>query len=379
MFLIDKYYDKYTPYFQKNINEIISSFKTFSNDDEINIINSNDYDKIKLITDSNIHGSYKYSNFQHMIVHGNISSNKEMLVHKLLENIFGKENIILKDKEYPIITSSKNKVKIILKQSKNHIIIEPNSNGFDKYLIQEVIEDYSVSENMNVLNSKKLFNVIVINKIDNLSYYAQASLRRTMEKHSSNCKFILISNQISKIIEPIRSRCIYIGVSSLESKNIFSELLNFITNENIQISLEELYRISMKADNNINTAFLLLEAWLNKTSYENNNNWQKNIDDIVDLIINTSKQLNRGLKKIQIFYRKSRELFYILFITNIPTHTIMISVMKKLLKSTDNILLKNKIVETTSKFEQRLTNGTRHIMHWESYVIALLQLFLNFL
>ena len=55
-----------------------------------------------------------------------------------LEKIFGKNNVILKDKEYPIITSSKNKVKIILKQSKNHIIIEPNSNGFDKYLIQDM-------------------------------------------------------------------------------------------------------------------------------------------------------------------------------------------------------------------------------------------------
>ena len=29
-----------------------------------------------------------------------------------------------------------------------------------------------------------------------------------MEKYSSNCKFILVSDQISKIIEPIRSRCV---------------------------------------------------------------------------------------------------------------------------------------------------------------------------
>ena len=308
MFLLDKYYEKYVPYFQKNIDEIVSSFSVY---DENTIMKSNDYEKIKLICNSNIHGSYKYSNFQHMIVHGNISSNKEMLVNKLLEKIFGKNNVILKDKEYPIITSSKNKVKIILKQSKNHIIIEPNSNGFDKYLIQEVIEDYSVSENMKVLQNEKLYNVIVINKIDNLSYYAQASLRRTMEKHSSNCKFILISNQISKIIEPIRSRCIYISVGSLNSKNIFSELFNFVNNENIQISLSELYKISMNSNNNINTAFLLLEANLNNTIYEIENSWEGIIDDMSNIIIDTSKQLKKGLKKIQVFYRKLRELFYI--------------------------------------------------------------------
>ena len=374
MFLLDKYYKKYIPYFQKNIDEIVSSFTVY---DENIIMKSNDYEKIKLICDSNINGSYKYSNFQHMIVHGSISSNKEMLVNKLLEKIFGKNNVILKDKEYPIITSSKNKVKIILKQSKNHIIIEPNSNGFDKYLIQEVIEDYSVSENMKVLQNEKLFNVIVINKIDNLSYYAQASLRRTMEKHSSNCKFILISNQISKIIEPIRSRCIYISVGSLNSQNIFSELFNFVNNENIQISLPEIYKISINSNNNINTAFLLLEASLNNTVYEIENSWEDIIDNMSKIIIDTSKQLNKGLKKIKVFYRKLRELFYVLFITNIPTHTIIISIMKKLLQSTDDIILKNKIVETTTKFELRLTNGTRHIMHWEAYVISLLQIFLQ--
>ena len=51
--------------------------------------------------------------------------------------------------------------------------------------------------------------------------------------------------------------------------------------------------------------------------------------------------------------------------------------MKKLLQSTDDIILKTKIVETTTKFEFRLTNGTRHIMHWEAYVISLLQIFLQ--
>ena len=95
------------------------------------------------------------------------------------------------------------------------------------------------------------------------------------------------------------------------------------------------------------------------------------------IIIDTSIQLKKGLKKIQVFYRKLRELFYILFITNIPTHTIIIYIMKKLLQSTDDIILKTKIVETTTKFELRLTNGTRHIMHWEAYVISLLQIFLQ--
>ena len=35
------------------------------------------------------------------------------------------------------------KTKVLIKQSNHHIIIEPNNNGFDKYLIQEIIQDYA--------------------------------------------------------------------------------------------------------------------------------------------------------------------------------------------------------------------------------------------
>ena len=59
---------------------------------------------------------------------------------------------------------------------------------------------------LTVLKYKKLFKVVIINTIDNLSYYAQASLKRTMEKYADTCKFIFISNQLSKINEPLKSR-----------------------------------------------------------------------------------------------------------------------------------------------------------------------------
>ena len=57
----------------------------------------------------------------------------------LLENIFGKKNIKTKDVEYTIMGYGNSKSKVKIKQSKYHIVIEPNSNGFDKYLIQEII------------------------------------------------------------------------------------------------------------------------------------------------------------------------------------------------------------------------------------------------
>jgi hypothetical protein len=50
----------------------------------------------------------------------------------------------------------------MIKQSKNHIIIEPNSNGFDKYLIQEIIQEYAKSEWLNIFKNNSEFIFIAL-------------------------------------------------------------------------------------------------------------------------------------------------------------------------------------------------------------------------
>lgn len=65
--------------------------------------------------------------------------------------------------------------------------------------------------------------VVVINEADTLSRDAQAALRRTMEKYMSNLRIILCANSTSRIIAPIKSRCLLIRVAapSTEEVNIF--------------------------------------------------------------------------------------------------------------------------------------------------------------
>jgi len=215
MFLVDKYYNdpSYINYHNKIIDKIINSFDThaqiYSNHDSI--IKLPNKELIKVV-DNLDYTNWQYSNFMHLIVYGHIGSGKEYLINNLLCKIYGKTSMELKEVEYTVTGYSNTKTKIMIKQSKHHIIIEPNTNGFDKYLIQDIIQDYAKSELLNIFKNRKLFKVVVINKIDNLSYYAQASLRRTMEKYSNSCKFILVSDQLSKIIEPLRSRCLLVRV-----------------------------------------------------------------------------------------------------------------------------------------------------------------------
>ena len=75
--------------------------------------------------------------------------------------------------------------------------------------------------------------------------------------------------------------------------------------------------------------------------------------------------------------KRIREKYYILFITNISTQIIIRNIMLKLLNVINNIEIKYKIIDITSIFEQRLSQGTRHIIHIEAYISRLIELFTN--
>jgi len=352
MFFVDKYYGEF---------DKINCYQTIIN----NIIKtSNNID--------NIFNSKQNSNLQHLIIYGSSNICKQYIVNKILEKLFGKSTIELNDVEYMISGYSNIKTKITIKKSKYHIVIEPNSNGFDKYLIQEIIQEYAKTNVLNIIKEIKPYKIIVINKIDKLSYYAQAALRRTMEKYSNTCKFILINDQLSNIIEPLRSRCLLVRVPLLNNPDILKIILNICNKENINIKIDDLTKIIHKSNNKINRAIWLLNLYKYNINYEDK--WEEIIDSIVTMIINPN---NYTAKKIYQIIKNIREKFYILFITNISTLKIIKIIMNKLLKTTTDINLKYNIIELTSLYENRLHHGTRHVIHIESYIIKLINIFFN--
>jgi len=81
------------------------------------------------------------------------------------------------------------------------------------------------------------FKIIVLDEADAVTADAQNALRRTMEQYARDCRFTLLCNYSTKIIEPIQSRCAVFRFAPMKEKDI-SLRLKFIA-EKESVRLEE--------------------------------------------------------------------------------------------------------------------------------------------
>jgi replication factor C small subunit len=80
------------------------------------------------------------------------------------------------------------------------------------------------------------FKIMILDEADNMTGDAQQALRRTMERFTETCRFILIANYSGKIIEPIQSRCAPFRFTYLSRENQDSYLRLIIDKENVEVS-----------------------------------------------------------------------------------------------------------------------------------------------
>ena len=339
MFFIDKYKIQ-------NIKDIIYHKQIYKNLLKLD----NNYDINNVLSKSIL--NTKYKNIPNILFYGPHNSGKQSLINIFIKYIFNVKTLLIKKAKYNISGYGNNNVEVILNHSMFHIEINPYGTGFDKYLIQEVIKNY-IKTKFITLNNEKIYKIIVIKNIDKLSYYAQTSLRCTMEKFSNNCKFILCGYNISKIIEPIKSRCLFIRVKRPSKLEVLNYILYICYKENIKIDRD---KVNDLLDNyNCNICKILWK--LNYLNIDLKSDIDLEINNIVSLL--DKEDIISNIKII-------RDKLYLLFITNIDFKNLLKFLLLRFIKIIDNEKILFKIIKEINKADLNLSLGKRVVIHFEN-------------
>lgn len=104
------------------------------------------------------------------------------------------------------------------------------------------------------------FKIVILDEADAMTHAAQAALRRTMEKETRTTRFCLVCNYVSRIIDPITSRCTKFRFIPLGEEKVIERLKFISENENLKIEDEALKSIVDVSGGDMRKAITTLQS-----------------------------------------------------------------------------------------------------------------------
>lgn len=259
------------------------------------------YDMLKIMAED--------KSMPHLIFYGRKGCGKKTMVNIFMHMLFGDSIKNTRKVAYNVSSSCNNDDTVHeFIQSFHHILIEPSGNNHDRYLIHDIIKLYLSKIGYNVIKSRYKFKLIVINNVDMMSESVQFSLRRTIEQYSIDCRFIMIADSISKIVEPLSSRCKCIGIKSPDLVDIIDYSINISNKENLTLGLDQLAYIIQEYKGDIKNVLWRIELYkLNEIYIEEIINLFKQIQDNLKLL-NKEFNYDKFVNDIKIYNKENKFL-----------------------------------------------------------------------
>jgi len=104
------------------------------------------------------------------------------------------------------------------------------------------------------------FGLVILDESDEMTKDAQTALRRIMETASRTCRFILICNYQSGIIDPIQSRCSVFRFRQLEEKDAITYLNRICSAEKVEADSKVIKRILELSEGDLRQAVNYLQV-----------------------------------------------------------------------------------------------------------------------
>jgi len=304
----------------------------------------------------------RHGDIPHLLFHGPRGSGKMSLVRQLLRQLYGPGvNHVTSEKRVVNTSSSKQTVEIDIRVSNYHIEIEPSAAGVnDTFVVQQMIKEMANNGSIAavIMKSSVTHKTIVLKGAGNISKQAQAGLRRTMETFSSSCRLVLLSTYASRVIEPLRSRCVLIRVPLPSCEKLAEAVGAHVDDPEI------VNQIVRNSGRSISRAMFMA-----KMGSSDQLVWVQYIDSVCRGVF--LEQSPRKLIDV-------RESLNELLAAGVPATIVLKTLMLNLLeheKLKDADCVKREIVRWAAVYEHRISVGSKDILHLEAFVASFMDLY----
>ena len=194
-----------------------------------------------------------------MLFYGPPGTGKTSTILALAKELYGPE--LMKSRVLELNASDERGISIVRQKVKDfarqQLSVAPNYNI--------MVEDQSgEGEGKTVRYRDKYpcppFKIIVLDEADSMTQDAQSALRRTMETYSRMTRFCLVCNYVTRIIDPLASRCSKFRFKSLDQGNAVKRVGDIARLEKVELEdgvAEELVRV---ADGDLRKAITFLQS-----------------------------------------------------------------------------------------------------------------------
>eukprot|EP00746_Dinoflagellata_sp_MGD_P161137 gnl/MRDRNA2_/MRDRNA2_88180_c0_seq1.p1 gnl/MRDRNA2_/MRDRNA2_88180_c0~~gnl/MRDRNA2_/MRDRNA2_88180_c0_seq1.p1 ORF type:complete len:370 (+),score=81.86 gnl/MRDRNA2_/MRDRNA2_88180_c0_seq1:77-1111(+) len=110
---------------------------------------------------------------------------------------------------------------------------------------------------------KHKFRIVILDEADSMTHDAQAALRRIMEEFVQVTRFIIICNYVSRIIEPLHSRCSKFRFKLIDKEFQKQRIFHICNAEKVQISGEALETLITLSKGDMRCAVTMLQTAVN--------------------------------------------------------------------------------------------------------------------
>lgn len=189
------------------------------------------------------------ANLPHMLFYGPPGTGKTSTILALTKELFGPE--LVKSRVLELNASDERGISIVREKVKNFArlsVTNPSKHDVEKYPCPP-------------------YKIIILDEADSMTADAQSALRRTMETYSTVTRFCLICNYVTRIIDPLASRCSKFRFKPLDSTNALSRLQYILKKENLVCVDAVLKRILSISEGDLRKAITLLQSASKRVSY----------------------------------------------------------------------------------------------------------------